>query len=459
MARSTLLAAIALILGVALGLWWQDPPAPSEGQESVTEVYRCPMHPTVVADHDGSCPVCGMDLVADTPELSGPRRIAHWRAPMDPNFIANAPGKSPMGMDLIPVYEDELSAQGTVTIDPVTSQNIGVRTATVEFRALQRMVRATGRVDYDETRMSDVNTKVGGWVERLFVGFTGRHVTKGEPLFELYSPELVAAQEEYLTVLDYVQRLQDQEADESVLRGARELLAASLQRLRYWDVSDVQIDDLRQRRTATRTLTIHAPQEGVVVHKALFEGAYINPGQHLYRIADLSQVWVTADVFEYEVPWVMEGQEGEVHLSYLPGRTFEGQVAHVHPSLDAETRTLRVRMSFDNKDRALKPGMFANVILRTESVQRLSVPEEAIIQSGERNVAVVALGEGRFQPRKVEVGLQAEGWYEILDGLQEGERIVTSAQFLIDSESNLKSALTSMTAAEPTPTPPPTHDH
>ncbi len=463
MQRTILSAALALVMGIAVGIWWEagtDVHTESEHGDEAT-VYRCAMHPAVIADHPGACPVCGMDLVADAPEppTDGERRIAHWRAPMDPNYVADGPGKSPMGMDLIPVYEDELSARGTVSIDAVTAQNIGVRTALVENRPLQRSVRAVGRVEYDERRMTDINTKVAGWVERLFVDFTGQEVTKGDPLLELYSPELVAAQEEYLTVLDYLERLEDQAADDDVLRGAGELLAASLQRLRYWDVSEAQIERLRRERQATRTLTVATPQDGVVVHKAVLDGAYINPGQHLYRIAELSSVWVIANVYEYELPWVAEGQEAEVTLSYLPGRTFGGRVTQVHPFLDGTTRTLKVRMSLDNADRALKPGMYANVTLRAAARHRPAVPVEAIIHSGERTLAVVALGEGRFQPRQVEIGVQADGWYEILAGVHEGERIVTSAQFLIDSESNLKSALSDMLASDDAAESSPSHVH
>ncbi|MBT6147531.1 MAG: efflux RND transporter periplasmic adaptor subunit, partial [Gemmatimonadetes bacterium] len=438
MTRTILFAVLALACGITLGSWWQTTKDAGEAAATETQgadVYRCPMHPTIVADHAGSCPVCGMDLVADAPDPpdASERHVAYWRAPMDPSYVADGPGTSPMGMDLIPVYEDELSAQGTVTIDPVTAQNIGVRTALVEYRSLQPSVRTMGRVDFDETRMTDVNTKVAGWVERLFVDFTGQEVTKGEPLLELYSPELVAAQQEYLTALDYAQRLLDQAADDDVLRGAHELLAASLQRLRHWDVSDAQIERLQRERSVTRTVTIYSPQEGVVVHKAVLDGAHINPGQHLYRIAELSRVWVTADVYEYELPLVALGQQAQVSLSYLPGRTFTGRVSYIYPYLDAKTRTVKVRMSFDNSDRALKPEMYANVTLRAQAQDHLSIPVQAVIHSGERRVAIVALAGGRFQPRDVELGLQADGWYEVLAGLREGESIVTSAQFLIDS--------------------------
>ena len=468
MTRTILFTVLALVCGVALGSWWEAAGGvdSATGGDVTADVYRCPMHPTIIADHPGSCPVCGMDLVpdasADAADTApgGERHVAYWRAPMDASYVTDGPGMSPMGMDLIPVYEDELSAEGTVSIDPVTAQNIGVRTALVERRPLQRSVRAMGRVEFDETGMTDVNTKVAGWVERLFVDFTGQEVAKGEPLLELYSPELVAAQEEYLTALDYLQRLQDQSADYDVLRGAQELLAASLQRLRHWDVSGTQIERLQRERTVMRTVTINSPQEGVVVHKAVFDGAFITPGQHLYRIAELSRVWVTADIYAYELPWVELGQQADVTLSYLPGRTFTGRVSYIYPYLDAKTRTVKLRINFDNTDRALKPEMYATVTVRSAAREYLTVPAQAVIHSGTRMVAIVALPGGRFQPRDVEIGAEADGWYEVLSGLHEGEHIVTSAQFLIDSESNLKAALSSMTRRDDEVIlPPSSHPH
>ena len=348
-------------------------------------------------------------------------------------------------MDLVPVYEDELQAEGTVTIDPATVQNIGVKTAAVERRILHRTLRTVGRVDYDETRMTDVNTKIAGWVEKLFVDYTGQMVGKGEPLLQIYSPELVAAQEEFLTAVDYSERLRAG-AEGDALAGARDLRSASLQRLRYWDISDRQIEALRETGKVRRTMTVHSPQQGTVVHKGVFDGQHIARGQHLYRIAELSQVWVYADIYEYELPWVREGQEAEVELSYLPGKTFTGKVTYVYPFLEAKTRTVKVRMAFPNPDLELKPEMYANVTIRSplpaESV--VAVPVQAVIHSGPRYVAVVSLGEGRFQPRDIRVGAEADGFYEVLEGLREGERIVTSAQFLIDSESNLKAAVGSM---------------
>ena len=456
--RQIIAVTVALGIGIGIGVWiGGDEGTGQVGAEDA--VYYCPMHLTYVSDRPGSCPVCGMDLVKEKAPAeahvhkgstaSGERKILHWCAPMDPNYISDTPGKSPMGMDLIPVYEDEvMGARGGVSIDPQTVQNIGVKTALVEHRPLTRMVRTVGRVDYDETRITDVNTKVMGWVEKLFVDYTGQSVSKGQPLLEIYSPELVAAQEEYLTALDHNRRL-EQGAVEEIATGARELLNSTKQRLLYWDITEEQIGELKRTRLVKRTMMIHSPQEGVVVHKAVLDGAHIKAGQHLYRIADLSRVWIYADIYEHELPWIKVGQEAEVTLSYAPGRVFEGKVTNVYPFLEEKTRTVKVRMVFPNPEMELKPEMYANVKIRPViSRHAIVIPTQAVIHSGERNVVILDLGEGRFLPREVKLGVEAEGIYEVLEGLKGGERIVTSAQFLIDSESNLKAALAGMTEGE-----------
>ena len=449
---------LVLAVGFAGGLWLGGDDGAGTTAEAVASTYRCPMHPTVVSDRAASCPICGMDLVKDSPERAGEghkhsgesasreRKILHWRAPMDPSYVSDKPGKSSMGMDLVPVYEDEvMGGGGGVRIDPRTVQNIGVKTTVVEHQALSRTVRAVGRVDYDETRITDVNTKVMGWVEKLYVDYTGQAVKKGQPLLEIYSPELVAAQEEYLTALDYSVRLAAGGASEDVVTGGQDLLRSARQRLLYWDVTDAQIAELEQNRQARRTMTIHSPQEGIVVHKAVYDGAHIKAGEHLYRIADLNKVWVYADIYEYEIPWIQEGQEAEVELPYTPGKTLRGTVTHIYPFLDAKTRTAKVRVVFQNPGLSLKPDMYANVRLKpVVSRHAVAVPTQAVIHSGERNVVILDLGEGRFLPREVLLGVEAEGLYEVVKGLRGGERIVTSAHFLIDSESNLKAALASM---------------
>ena len=305
-------------------------------------------------------------------------------------------------------------------------------------------MRAVGRVDYDETRIMDVNSKIAGWVEQLYVDYTGQWVEKGQPLLALYSPELVAAQEEYLTALDYAERMRDG-VTRDVAQSADDLLAAARQRLLYWDISAGQIAELTKTRQVGRTMPILAPRSGIVTHKDVLEGAHIGSGQHLYRIADLSMVWIYADVYEYEMPWISKGQRAEVSLSYLPGEQFEGKVDYIFPFMNKKTRTVQVRMVFDNADGALKPDMYADVVIRPEVAGKgVVIPAQAVIHSGTRRVVVIAQGDGRFEPREIRIGVETEDGYEVLHGLNPGEEIVTSAQFLIDSESNLKAALAGM---------------
>ncbi len=401
-----ILALIAVLIAGFVGGVWISGDTHTE-QVQALKTYICPMHPTVVSDKPGSCPICGMDLVKKEADAS--------------------------------------SAQsGNVQIDPTTIQNIGVKTMVVKKQPLRRTVRAVGRVDYDETRIMDVNSKIAGWVEQLYVDYTGQWVEKGQPLLALYSPELVAAQEEYLTALNYAERMRDGAARD-VARSADDLLAAARQRLLYWDISAGQIAELEKTRQVGRTMPILAPRSGIVTHKDVLEGAYIGSGQHLYRIADLSVVWIYADVYEYEMPWISKGQRAEVSLSYLSGEQFEGKVDYIFPFMNEKTRTVQVRMVFDNADGAFKPDMYADVVIRPEVARKgVVIPAQAVIHSGTRRVVVMAQGDGRFEPREIHIGVEAEDGYEVLRGLNPGEEIVTSAQFLIDSESNLKAALAGM---------------
>jgi len=374
----------------------------------------------------------------------GGAQPTHWKAPMDPSYVRDAPGKSPMGMDLVPVCPTGGAAapEGEVRIDPGLIQNMGVRTAPVERRDLARLVRAVGRVDYDERLVEHVHIKVQGWIEKLYVEYEGEMVERGQPLLELYSPELVSTQEELLIAARY----RDSTAKSpfsDVKRGGDELFEATRERLELWDIPQRDIDRLLERGTVRKTLTLYAPTRGVVTHLGVRRGMEVGINDDLYTIADLSRVWVYADVYEYELPWIAVGQRGVVALSYLPGVSLEGLVTYVYPYLDPKTRTARVRLEFDNSDGVLKPDMFANVSIEAETRKGvLAVPEEAVIHSGRRNLVVVALGEGRFEPRDVKLGLDSgDGWLEILDGLHESERVVTSSQFLIDSESKLQEAL------------------
>jgi Cu(I)/Ag(I) efflux system membrane fusion protein/cobalt-zinc-cadmium efflux system membrane fusion protein len=370
---------------------------------------------------------------------------------MDPTYVRDAPGKSPMGMDLVPVCPGESGgAEGIVRVEPALVQSMGVRTERVDTRDLSRKVRAVGRVAYDERRVAHVHTKVQGWIERLLVQYEGELVRKGQPLLEIYSPELVSTQEELLLAARYRDSTRESPFDD-VSEGGEDLFRATRRRLELFDISKDAIERLLETGEVRKNLTLHAPTGGVVTHLMVREGMEVGPNQNLYTIADLSHVWVYADVYEYELPWVHQGQVAKISLSYLPGRTFEGTVTYVYPFLDPKTRTARVRIELANPDLVFKPDMYANVVIETDTRKGvLAVPDEAIIRSGRRALVIEALGEGRFLPREVTLGVDSgDGFVEVRSGLDEGDRVVTSGQFLIDSESKLQEAVQKMLTAAP----------
>lgn len=378
-----------------------------------------------------------------TPGPTAKKKIKYWQAPMDPTYIRDEPGKSPMGMDLVPVYEDggESLEPGTVKIDPVTVQNIGVRTEKVEKKRLVKTVRTVGRVDYDEKRVHHVNTKIEGWVERLFVDFTGQEVREGDYLLEIYSPKLVATQEEFLLARSF----DEGGGKGSELPGGGPVLELAKKRLELWDVPTHQIMELEESGVIKRSIHVHSPASGIVIKKNVQEGMFVKPGKNLYTIADLRRVWVYADVYEYEMEWIKEGQKAEMTLAAYPGRVFTGKVSFINPFMEPKTRTVKVRIEFDNSEGKLKPDMFTNVTLFSKRKKAsVAVPTEAVLLSGERSVVIVSRGSGKFTPKEVVLGMEAGGYYEVASGLKEGEEVVTSAHFLIDSESRLKEAISKM---------------
>jgi Cu(I)/Ag(I) efflux system membrane fusion protein/cobalt-zinc-cadmium efflux system membrane fusion protein len=377
--------------------------------------------------------------------------IKYWAAPMDPTYIRNEPGKSPMGMDLIPVYEQkdgEKLPASTIKIDPVTVQNMGVRTAAVQRMELKKSIRALGTVTYDETRIYAVNLKFDGWIEKLYVDFVGESVTKGQPLFDIYSPELVTAQEEYLLARAQAKSLTDSSYP-SVRENSARLLEAARQRLRYWDLENTQIRQLEKKGEVQKNLTIYSPANGVVIKKDAVAGHFVKAGMHQYEIADLSRVWVDVEVYEYELPFIKKGMPADMELSYLPGKHFQGTVLFIYPFLNPKTRTVTLRLAFDNQEGVLKPDMYANVYIESLiDPAALVIPQEAVIDSGLRKVVFVAQGAGKFEPRQVRLGLEGENsTFQVLEGLQEGDNIVTSAQFMFDSESRLREAIQKMLEA------------
>lgn len=359
----------------------------------------------------------------------------YWVAPMDPDYRRDAPGKSPMGMDLVPVYAEQADGgPGTVTIAPEVVNNLGVRTARVRREAWQTDIRTVGYVSYDEDRLVHIHPRVSGWVERLYVKATGDPVEEGQPLYELYSPELVNAQEELLVALR---------------RENSALIDAAAARLRALQMSETFIEQLRRRGKAVQTVTFYAVQGGVVDELAIREGFYVQPGTTMMSIGQLDEVWVEAEVFERQVAELRAGLPVTMRLDYLPGRTWEGEVDYVYPDLDPELRTVRARLRFANPDGLLRPNMFAQVTIHGEPrPDALVVPRPALIRTGRQDRVVLALGDGRFKSVAVRPGRIGDSAVEILEGLQAGDRVVVSAQFLLDSESSRDSDFQRLQAPE-----------
>jgi multidrug efflux pump subunit AcrA (membrane-fusion protein) len=435
---------VLLVFFAAAGCGGTSDDAAAERATS-DQLYTCGMHPQVVQDEPGTCPICSMNLTPmsgdgaakpSTPP-NGERKIVYWRAPMDPAYIRDAPGKSPMGMDLVPVYEDEMQADGNlVKISPGVIQQIGVETAPVELTTVFRHIRTLGEVDVGEDEISVVNLRFSGWVERIYVDRTGDEVKAGQTLFEIYSPELVASQAEYLLAL------RNQGPDAPLTRSAR-------RKLELWNIAEVDIRKLAEAGSATRTIPIRAPQGGFVLHKNLVEGARVDAGKDLYRIGNLKRIWVTAEVYEHDASWVEVGQPAQLELTNLSDQTVEGQVSYIYPTMNEKSRTLTVRLEFDNPGVKLKPGMFATVYIQyRRKDDTLAVPTAAILHSGRKKLVFIAHGQGRFEPREVTTGLKGDHrMTEITSGIMEGELVVTSGQFLIDSESQLQEALRKILAS------------
>ncbi len=373
-----------------------------------------------------------------------------YRNPMNPQITSPVPAKDAMGMDYIPVYADNDAAgapAGTVTIDPVTVQNIGVRTALAERRTMSRIINTVGRVDYDETRLYRMHPKTEGWIEELLVDTTGAPVRHDDILLSIYSPQLVSTQQEYILALNNLKTLQDS-SFEDVRTGAAKLVENALERLRLMDVAEHQIEELRRTRQVRKELHIHAPAAGIVINVGVREGQYVTPRDELYAIADLRKVWVLVDIYEDELPWVRVGDEAEMTIRAAPGETFTGRLTYIYPYAERATRTVKARLEFENLEFLLKPDMFADVTIQAGARREaVAVPAEAIVRSGLREQVFVLRGPGKFEPREVAIGVSSDGWTEIRDGVAPGEQVVVSAQFLIDSESKLREAATKMQEA------------
>jgi membrane fusion protein, copper/silver efflux system len=372
------------------------------------------------------------------------RKVLYWVDPMHPWYKSDKPGIAPdCGMKLVPMYAgDQLpnrAAANAMQVSPEKQQSIGVEYGTAEYETTTDTIRAAARVTLDETKIVKVQTRLEGWIDRVFADFTGKYVKKGDALATVYSPDALATQQEYLLALRARHTMHD-EAMPAMAAGNDNLVAAARKRLELWDISDQQIDEVGRTGKTIENLTVYAPASGYVTERNAFPKQHVTSDTVLYTVADLSTVWAVADVFEYEAAGVRLGQAATLTLDYLPGRTFHGRLSYILPNVDAASRTLKARIEFANPGGQLKPDQYGQVEIHTGGARRLMAPESAVLDSGDRQVVYVDLGNGNLQPRPVRVGEHAGGKVEILEGLQAGERIVTSGNFLLDSESQLKAA-------------------
>ena len=383
----------------------------------------------------------------------GEREILFYRNPMDPTISSPVPATDEMGMDYLPVYADEaeraLGAGATVVIDPVVVQNMNVQTETATRRDLRHEIRTVGYLEYDQERMVTVTTKYDGWIEKVYVNYVGEPVTEGAGLFEVYSPELVQTEQELLSAIRYASRFGDG-ADDARLR-AEALVEAARARLAFWDISPDQIARLEETGEIFRTLTVTAPAGGLVMKRMPgLEGMAVTPGMEAYHIADITSLWLSVEVFEDQVVWIRPGVEAEAAFTYFPGETIRGTVEFIEPEMSEQTRTLTVKIAVPNPEGRLRQGMFATVVFDPVLVRgALTVPTDSVLRTGRRNVVIVALGGGRFEPRELELGQLSEGLAEVRSGLAAGDEVVTSSQFLLDSESRLQVAVQKMIDAAP----------
>ena len=443
----------------------------SDKSEAHTQ-YHCPMHPTYVADAPGECPICGMALVliapakkqtpasvaaaaaapavdggaAKAPTPSNARRILFYRSPMNPDVTSPMPTKDEMGMDYIPVYSDEAAApepipgRAEVSISEEGVALAGVVTAAAELAPMTRVIRTVGTVVPDETRVRHVHTKISGWVEKLFVGYTGQSVRKGEPILSIFSPELVASQEEFLQARSSSEAF-GAGASADARAAGESITAASRRRLELLDVPRRSIDALERGETPKRSITLTAPASGFVTAKQVFPGQQVDPETELFTVTDLSRVWVEAAIYENEASLVRLGQRAVFTFPYDRNKRLESTVSYIFPYLDTDTRTQKIRFDFENPELALKPGMFVDVDLEVQTEQGVVIPDSAIIDTGERQIVYAEVGPGRFAPRLVEIGTRDSRSALVLSGLSVGERVVTKGNFLIDSESRIRAAV------------------
>ena len=449
---------VAVLLIVALGGYMvlHYYPHRHDGKTENKILYTCPMHPQIIQDTPGDCPICGMKLVPLVKEKKPADKKVMYKSTMLPGEVSDKPGKDSMGMDMVPFdVEDDSggTADGSSSISglaPVTISNekrvmMGLDFETVKYRDMVKEIRTSTKIVQDETRQYRVTTKVGGYIENLYVNQTGQFVKKGSPLLSIYSPELLAAQQEYLSAINAQSKLSGM--DQSMSGSIGDIAQSARERLRLLDITDEQIDKIKSSGSIKRDVTLYSPASGYVMEKTILKGQKIQENDSLMTIVDLTSVWGEADIYETDIPYVHKGMSAELTLSYWPGKVFKGKITFLSPVLDPQARTLKARIEIPNGDLVLKPNMFADAKLKYTIGERLAVPESAVMRTGTRDYVFIEGDHEMVVPYAVKLGMRSgDGYYEVISGLKNGERVVISANFLVDSESSLKAAFKSATS-------------
>lgn len=452
---------IATLLMLALGgyLLLQFYPHQHDGETEEKVLYTCPMHPQIVQDSPGDCPICGMKLVPMEKEKKAAEKKIMYRSTMHPEEISDKPGKDSMGMDMVPFEVDDgggaadeapgdaIPGLAPVTISQEKRVMMGLNFESIKYRNMVKEIRTSTKIVQDETLQYRVTAKVSGYIESLYVNQTGQFVKKGAPLLAIYSPELLAAQQEYLSAVQAESRISG--VDQSMAVNIAEITRSARERLKLLDITDAQIDRIKNTGQVYRTVTLYSPASGYVMEKMVLDGQRIMENDSLMVIVDLSRVWGEADIYESDIPYVKTGMTAELTLSYWPGRVFRGKITFLSPFLDPEARTLKARIEIPNGSLALKPNMFADAKLSYSIGERLAVPESAVMRTGTRDYVFIEGSSDRIVPYEVKLGIRSgDGYYEVLSGLKKGEKVVISANFLVDSESSLKAAFKAATSSQ-----------
>jgi RND family efflux transporter MFP subunit len=451
---------IAAVVILVLGgyLVFQFYPHAHDGKVEEKILYTCPMHPQIVQDSPGDCPICGMKLVPMEKEKKTAEKKIMYKSTMHPGEVSDRPGKDSMGMDMVPFEVDEggggtdAGADAIPGLVPVTISNekrvmMGLNFETIQSRNMVKEIRTSTKIVQDETRQYRVTTKVSGYVENLFVNQTGQFVKKGAPLLSIYSPELFAAQQEYLSAIKAQDKLAG--TDQSMAGSIGDIAGSARERLRLLDITDAQINNIKKTGQVTRTVTLYSPASGYVMEKTVLKGQKIMENDALMVIVDLTRVWGEADIYESDIPFIRIGMPAEITLSYWPDKTFRGKITFLSPFLDPEARTLKARIEIPNSGLVLKPNMFADAKISYEIGKRIAVPESAVMRTGTKDYVFIAGDHDLIIPYRVKLGVRSgDGYFEVLSGLKNGEKVVTSANFLVDSESSLKAAFKSAVSAQ-----------